>query len=106
MVQGRDLARFLQSPSARERAARNLAAEADLPAHIGPAEFQALGSLVAVRCPHDLDPLMRKAGGMWEPGSRRWLIERRRMNPLVRNLRRATDPLFRQAGVDLDGEAT
>ena len=45
---------------------------------------------------------MRKAGGMWEPGSRRWLIERRWINPLVRNLRRATDPLFRQAGMDLD----
>ena len=102
----RDLGRFLQSPSARVRAARNLAEEAAMPGHIGPAEFSVLGSMVAVRCPRDLDPLMRKAGGMWEPGSRRWLIERRRINPLVRNLRRATDPLFRQAGVDLDGEAT
>jgi len=53
--------------------------------------------MVAVRCPHDLDTLMRKTGGVWEPGSRRRLIERRRINPLVRNLRRATDPLFRQA---------
>jgi hypothetical protein len=35
----------------------------------------------------------------------RWLIERRRVGPLVRELRRATDPLlFRQAGIDLDGE--
>ena len=31
----------------------------------------------AVRCPSDLDPWMRKAGGLWEPASRRWLIERR-----------------------------
>ena len=25
----------------------------------------------AVRCPSDLDPWMRKDGGLWEPGSRR-----------------------------------
>jgi len=100
----RDPAHFLQSPSAREREARNLAAVADLPVRIGPAEFSVLGSMVAVRCPHDLDPLMRKAGGMWEARGRRWLIERRRMGPLIRNLRRTTDPLFRQAGMDLDGE--
>jgi hypothetical protein len=73
-----------------------------LPARIGPAEFSTLGALVAVRCPHDLDPLMRRAGGQWEPGTRRWLIERRRMGPLMRNLRRTTDPLFRRAGIDLD----
>ena len=39
---------------------------------------------------------------MWEPGSRRWQIERRRMGPLVRALRRATHPLFRQVGMNLD----
>jgi hypothetical protein len=55
-----------------------------------------------VRCPSDLDPLMLKAGGVWEPASRRWLIERRRIGPLVRNLRRNTDPLFRRVGLDLD----
>jgi hypothetical protein len=76
----------------------------DVPARIGPAEFSALGSMIAVRCPSDLDLWMRKAGGLWEPGSRRWLIERRRINPLIRNLRRATDPLFRRAGINLDGE--
>ena len=54
--------------------------------------------MVAVRCPSDLEPLMRQAGGEWDPGLRRWLIERRRMGPLIRNLRRTTDPLFRQAG--------
>ena len=74
----------------------------DLPARIGPAEFSTLGAMIAVRCPHDLDPLMQRAGGLWEPGSRRWLIERRRMGPLIRNLRRTTDPLFRRAGIDLD----
>ena len=39
---------------------------------------------------------------MWEPGSRRWLIERYRIGPVLRALRRVTDPLFRQAGIDLD----
>ena len=58
---------------------------------------------MVVRCPHDLDPLMRAAGGLWEPGGRRWLLTRGRMGPLLRELRRATDPLFRQAGIDLDG---
>ena len=33
---------------------------------------------------------MRRAGGVWEPGPRRWLIRRHRMGPLIRNLRRAT----------------
>ena len=94
--------RFLQPPSARERAARAVAAAAHLPARIGPTEFSALGALVGVRCPQDLDPLMRRAGGLWEPGGRRWLIELKRMGPLIRNLRRDTDPLFRQAGIDLD----
>ena len=58
-----------------------------------------LQRLGALPCPRDLDPLMRAAGGLWEPGGRRWLITR----PLMRELRRATDPLFRQAGIDLDG---
>jgi hypothetical protein len=76
----------------------------DIPTHIGPAEFRPFGAMVAVRCPSELAPLMRKAGAMWEPGSRRWLLERRRLGPLIRNLRRRTDPLLRQAGIDLDGE--
>ena len=83
---------------------RIVTAHPDLPARIGPAEFSTLGTMVVVRCPHDLDPLMRAAGGLWEPGGRRWLIPRGRMGPLMRELRRATDPLFRQAGIDLDGE--
>jgi hypothetical protein len=73
-----------------------------IPARIGPVEFGALGKMVAVRCPHELDPIMRRAGGLWEPGTRRWLIERRRLGPVLRHLRRTTDPLFRQAGVSLD----
>jgi hypothetical protein len=31
-----------------------------------------------------------------------WLIERRRIGPVVRALERMTDPLFRQAGLLLD----
>ena len=32
------------------------------------------------------------AGGPWEPGSERELIERRRIGPVVRTLQRETDP--------------
>jgi hypothetical protein len=39
---------------------------------------------------------------MWEPGSRRWLIERRRIGPVIRELLRVTDPLFRRAGLTLE----
>jgi hypothetical protein len=63
-----------------------------------------LGAKVAVRCPHEFDDLMRKAGVMLEPGSRCWLIVRRRIGPVIRELRRSTDPLIRRAGIDLDGE--
>jgi hypothetical protein len=51
-----------------------------------------LGAMVAVRCPQDFAALMLAAGGQWEPGSRRWLVERRRIGPLIRPLERATDP--------------
>ena len=34
----------------------------DLPARIGPVEFGTLGSMVAVRCPREFDPIMRRAG--------------------------------------------
>jgi hypothetical protein len=61
-----------------------------------------LGRMVAVRCPRELAPIMQRAGGTWEPGSRRWLVERRRSGPVIRALEAATDPLFRQAGVSLD----
>jgi len=77
-----------------------------LPVRIGPAEISAFTpGLVAVRCPSELAPLVRQAGGEWEPGGKRWLVRRRRLGPLVRKLRRETDPLFRQAGVDLDESA-
>jgi hypothetical protein len=78
-------------------------ADTDIPGQIGPCIFGTLGRLVTVRCPGELGPLMRRAGGQWEPGSRRWLIERRRIGPVIRALYRQTDPLFRYAGIDLDG---
>ena len=74
----------------------------EIPSHIGPCEFGMLGRQVAVRCPRQFDALMRNAGGQWEAGSRRWLIERRRIGPVIRALERGTDPLFRRAGLNLD----
>jgi hypothetical protein len=43
MAQARDLGRFLQQPTPRERAVRGLPAGADLPFRIGPAEFSTPG---------------------------------------------------------------
>ena len=61
----------------------------DLPARIGPVEFEQFGAKwVAVRCPAAFDELMRLKGGVREAGSRRWLIPRWRINPLLRELRR------------------
>lgn len=73
-----------------------------VPRQIGPVQFGELGAMIAVRCPLDYDTVMRNAGGQWEPGTKRWLIERRRIGPVIRALERATDPLFRQAGLVLD----
>jgi hypothetical protein len=73
-----------------------------LPARIGPVEFGELGKLVTVRCPREFDHLMRGAGGQWEPGSRQWLVERRRIGPVIRTLEKVTDPLFRRAGLTLE----
>jgi hypothetical protein len=55
----------------------------------------------AVHCPREFDALMRDVGGQWEAGSRRWLIERRRIWPVIRTLQRRTDPLFRRVGLVL-----
>ena len=73
-----------------------------LPARIGPVEFAELGGMVAIRCPQDFVAIVQRAGGVWEPGSHRWLVERRRIGPVIRALRKATDPLFRRAGMSLD----
>jgi hypothetical protein len=73
-----------------------------LPARIGPVEFAEFGRMVAVRCPQDYVHILQRAGGVWEPGTRRWLVERRRIGPVIRALQRGTDPLFRHAGLTLD----
>src|SRR3984957_13919078 len=74
----------------------------DLPHQIGPCQLVELGALVAIRCPSDLDGILRRAGATWEPGSRRWLLSPARAAQVVPKLRRSTDPLFRRAGLDLD----
>ena len=48
-----------------ERAMPRRVADTVLPAPIGSAEFQALGGMIAVRCPRDLAPLMHQAGDLW-----------------------------------------
>ena len=76
----------------------------DLPHQIGPCQLVELGALVAIRCPSDLDGILRRAGGTWEPGSRRWLLSPARAAKVVPKLRRSTDTLFRRAGLNLDHE--
>ena len=58
----------------------------ELPSHIGPCEFSLLGRLVAVRCPKELAHILQRAGAIWEPGSRRGLVQRRRIGPVIRAL--------------------
>ena len=59
----------------------------DVARRVGPVKFRPFGAKwVAVRCPSDFDGLMRQTGGLWEAGSHRWLISRRRLNPLIRKL--------------------
>ena len=71
----------------------------DLPHQIGPCQLVELGALVAIRCPSDLDGILRRAGATREPGS---LLSPARAAKLVPKLRRSTDTLFRRAGLNLD----
>jgi hypothetical protein len=75
---------------------------ADVPPSIGPVVFGTLGvGWVMVRCPQQYDELMRRGRlGAWRA---QWLIERRRIGPVIRKLERTVDPLFRQ-GIDLNHE--
>jgi hypothetical protein len=73
-----------------------------LPCQIGPCQITQLGSLVAIRCPRDLDRIVGRTAATWEPGSGRWLVSPSRAAKLVPKLCRATDPLFRRAGLALD----
>jgi hypothetical protein len=60
-----------------------------LPSRIGPVEPGMLGGVVVARCSENFVPILKRAGAMWEPSSRRWLVERRRIGPLIRALERA-----------------
>ncbi len=73
-----------------------------IPARIGSVEFGTLGAWMTVRCPR---VRAANAQGRRTVGVRgcMWLIEPRRIGPLIRALRRDTDPLFRYAGLDLEG---
>jgi hypothetical protein len=84
------------------RSAQNLPMQQPIPEHIGPVEFGTLGKQIAVRCPKELAHILRRAGAIWAPGSRRWLVQRRRIGPVIRALEAATDPLFRRQGIVLD----
>ena len=53
-----------------------------------------------MQCPREL--LDAQGRGVWEPGARQWLVERRRIGPVIRELEGTVDPLFRQAGIRLD----
>ena len=77
----------------------------DVPESIGPVMFGVGVGVgrVTIRCPRQYDELMRRAGGTWEPGTRQWLVERRRIGPVIRELERVVDPLFAQAGIRLPG---
>jgi hypothetical protein len=74
----------------------------NIPTSIGPVVFGMLGHWVTVRCPRQYYELMRQAGATWDPGARQWLVERRRIGPVIRKLERDIDPLFAQAGIRLD----
>jgi hypothetical protein len=51
-----------------------------------PVVFGTLGvGWVTVR---QYDELMQRAGAVWEPGARQWLVQRRRIGPIIRELER------------------
>jgi hypothetical protein len=64
-------ARILSNAESMHGAADDRRSEA-----VGPCQLGELGAMITVRCPHDFDGVMLKAGGLWEPGRKRWLIER------------------------------
>lgn len=72
-----------------------------LPAHFGPCELSELGKLVAIRCSelaHYPSAVLAPCGNLDRAAG----VQRRRIGPVIRSLERATDPLLRQAGINLD----
>ena len=39
--------------------------------------------------PKDFVPIVKRATALWDPGFRRWLVERRRIRPVIRALAHA-----------------
>jgi hypothetical protein len=76
---------------------RRMQKPTDIPQNVGPVRFDQFGRQIAATCPREYDQLMRNAGGQWEAGSRRRLLQRHRIGPVIRTLRRSVDPLFRHA---------
>jgi hypothetical protein len=74
----------------------------DVPESIGPVVFGVGVGWVTIRCPRQYEDVVRGAGATWDPGSRQWWIERRRIGPVIRKLQREVDPLFTQAGIRLE----
>jgi hypothetical protein len=74
----------------------------EVPESIGPVVFGVGVGWVMIRCPRQYEDLLRSVGATWDPGSRQWWIERRRIGPVIRELEREVDPLFAQAGIRLD----
>ena len=59
---------------------------------------------VLIRCANDCPsgrPPGACRGAFGSPGWR-WLVERLRINPVIRAMQRRTDPLFRRPGISLD----
>jgi len=52
---------------------------ATVPSQVGSVHFETFGKLISVRCPREYAGMMRQHGGEWDPGARRWLIDRRRL---------------------------
>ena len=59
-----------------------------IPERVGPCQFGRLGLWITVQCPAEFDPMMLKAGGVWDPGERRWLFRLHRLGGVLRALRR------------------
>jgi len=66
-----------------------------IPLRVGPCWFGRRGLWITVQCPAKLDTLMLQAGGIRDySGEHRWLVRQNRIGPVLRTLRRTTDPLF------------
>jgi hypothetical protein len=66
-----------------------------------PAEASGAYRALRDRHPKELAHILQRAGAVWEPGSHR-PSQRPRIGPVNRALERATDPLFRRTGLNLD----